>query len=279
VHTIRFTVRPTAAAALGQYSIKISASVGTQTFEHGYQVVEYPHIHRRQLEIRAVAAFKVMDVRLAPDLTVGYIMGTGDDVPTALRGLGANVQMLDADALAWGDLSRFDAIVVGVRAYDSREDLRANNKRLLEYAEHGGILIVQYNRESDWIQYTPYPARATSTRVTDENAKIQILASDDPVFHYPNEIADSVWSGWVQERGTYFIDAQDQRYVDLIQVFEPFENNRGWKTGALVDAPVGKGRWIFVGLGLWRQVAAGTDGAYQLFANLISRGKLPGTKP
>jgi LmbE family N-acetylglucosaminyl deacetylase len=278
VQTIRFTVRPGAAAALGQYPIKISATVGTQAFEHGYQIVEYPHIQRRQLEIRATTAFKVMDVRLAPNLTVGYIMGTGDDVPTALRGLGATVQMLDTDALAWGDLSRFDAIVVGVRAYDSREDLRANNKRLLEYAESGGILIVQYNRESDWIQYAPYPARATSTRVTDENGKIQILASDDPVFHYPNEIADSVWRGWVQERGTYFIDGQDQRYADLIQVYEPFEHNQGWKTGALVDAPVGKGRWIYVGLGLWRQVAAGTDGAYQLFANLISRGKLPGTK-
>lgn len=274
--TVRFTVRPGATTALGEYPVKAAAVVGAQTFEHGYQIVEYPHIRRRQLEIPATVAFKVMDVRLAPNLTVGYVMGTGDNVPAALRGLGANVEVLDADELASGDLRRFDAIVIGVRAYDSREDLRAGNKRLLDYAENGGTVIVQYNRENEWIQYAPYPARATSTRVTDDNGQIQILASDDPVFHYPNEIGESVWRGWVQERGTYFIDPQDPHYTDLLEVYEPFDNNRGWKRGALVDAAVGKGRWIFVGLGLWRQVEVGTDGAYQLWANLISRGKLPG---
>jgi hypothetical protein len=96
------------------------------------------------------------------------------------------------------------------------------------------------------------------------------------VFHYPNEIGEGVWQNWVQERGTYFIVPQDERYTDLIQIREDFEHNAGWKRGALVSASVGKGRWIFVGLGLWRQVAAGTDGAFQLLANLISRGKLPG---
>ncbi len=110
--------------------------------------------------------------------------------------------------------------------------------------------------------------------MTDENGRIEILSADDPVFHFPNEIGDAAWRNWVQERGTYFISAQDKRYTDLIQVHEPFEHNVGWKRGALVSAPVGKGHWIFVGLGLWRQVAAGTDGAYQLLANLASRGKV-----
>ena len=112
--------------------------------------------------------------------------------------------------------------------------------------------------------------------MTDENGEVQVLASDDPVFHYPNEIGEGAWRNWVQERGTYFIVPDDQRYTDLIQIHEPFEHNVGWKKGALVTANVGKGRWIFVGLGLWRQVAAGTDGAFQLLANLVSRGKLPG---
>ncbi len=116
----------------------------------------------------------------------------------------------------------------------------------------------------------------SNTRVTDENGEVQVLASDDPVFHYPNEIGEAAWRNWVQERGTYFIVPDDQRYTDLIQIHEPFEHNAGWKKGALVSANVGKGRWIFVGLGLWRQVAAGTDGAFQLLANLASRGKLPG---
>jgi hypothetical protein len=105
---------------------------------------------------------------------------------------------------------------------------------------------------------------------------VQVLAGDNPAFHYPNEIGPADWSGWVQERGTYFLESQDPHYVDLLQVFEPFDNNKGWKKGALVEAAVGRGHWVYVGLGLWRQMAAGTDGAYQLMANLISRGKLPG---
>jgi len=274
--TVRFLLRPSAKTALGQYVVKSVASAGAQNFDTGFLTVEYPHIRRRQLEIPASVAVKVMDVRLAPSLTVGYVMGTGDEIPAALRGLGASVQMLDADELAWGDLARYDAIFIGVRAYDSREDLRANNKRVLDYAAAGGTVVVQYNRGNTWTQYAPFPARFSNTRVTDENGRVQVVASDDPVFHYPNEIGEGAWRNWVQERGTYFIVPDDKRYVDLIQIHEPFEHNLGWKRGALVSASVGKGRWIFVGLGLWRQVAAGTDGAFQLLANLASRGKLPG---
>ena len=274
--TVRFSVRPAAKVTLGQYDITASAAAGAATFESGFQVVEYAHVRRSQLEIPASVALKVMDVRLAPNLRVGYVMGTGDDVPAALRGLGAMAQLLDGDELAWGDLSRYDAIFIGVRAYDSREDLRANNKRVLDYASAGGTVVVQYNRGNTWTQYAPFPAGFSNTRVTDENGEVQVLASDDPVFHYPNEIGEAAWRNWVQERGTYFIVPDDKRYTDLIQVNEPFANNAGWKKGALVSANVGKGRWIYVGLGLWRQVAAGTDGAFQLLANLASRGKLPG---
>ena len=274
--TVRFVLRPAAKTPLGQYTVKSVASAGGQSFETGFQLVEYPHIRRRQLEVPASVAVKVMDVRLASSLRIGYVMGTGDEIPAALRGLGATVTLLDSDELAWGDLSGYDAIFIGVRAYDSREDLRANNKRVLDYASAGGTVIVQYNRGNTWTQYAPFPAGFSNTRVTDENGEVQVLASDDPVFHYPNEIGEAAWRNWVQERGTYFIVPEDQRYTDLIQINEPFENNAGWKKGALVSANVGKGRWIFVGLGLWRQVAAGTDGAFQLLANLASRGKLPG---
>ena len=274
--TVRFVVRTPPKAVLGDSTVTAAASIGTQSFDTGFQAVEYAHIRRRQLEIPARVTVKVMDVRLAPNLNVGYVMGTGDEVPSALRGIGASVRLLDADELSWGDLAGYDAIVIGVRAYDSREDLRANNKRILDYANAGGTVIVQYNRNSTWTQYAPFAAGFSSTRVTDENARVEVLASDDPLFHYPNEIGEAAWRDWVQERGTYFIVPNDPRYTDLIQINEPVENNAGWKRGALIDAAIGKGRWIFVGLGLWRQVAAGTDGAYQLLANLVSRGKLPG---
>jgi hypothetical protein len=156
----------------------------------------------------------------------------------------------------------------------------ANNQRILDYAQKGGTVIVQYNRPDrggfNDAQYGPYPAKASGTRVTDENGEIQILAGDDPLFHYPNEIGPATWKDWVQERGTYFLDTQDPHYTDLVQINEPFENNKGWKKGALVEGTVGKGHWIYVGLGLWRQLAAGTNGAFELMANLISRSKLPG---
>jgi hypothetical protein len=276
--TVRFTIRGAAKLGLGDHVLQATAAAGSETFDTGYQVVEYPHIQRRQLEVPASVTVKTMDVRLAPGLNVGYVMGTGDEVPAALRGLGASVSMLDAEELAWSDLNRYHAIMIGVRAYDSREDLRANNKRILDYAAAGGTVIVQYNRNESWTQYAPFTTGFSATRVTDENGKIEILSADDPLFHFPNEITEAAWQNWAQERGTYFIVPNDSRYTDLLQVNEPFEHNQGWKKGALVSASVGRGQWIYVGLGVWRQVTAGTDGAYLLLANLVSRGKLPGTR-
>jgi LmbE family N-acetylglucosaminyl deacetylase len=277
--TVRFMLQPAAKTPLGQYAVKSVASIGGESFDRGFQTVEYQHIRRRQLEVPAEVAVKVMDVRLSSSLSIGYVMGTGDEIPAALRGLGATVQLLGSDELAWGDLTRFDAIFVGVRAYDSREDLRANNKRVLDYAAAGGTVVVQYNRGNTWTQYAPFPAGFSNTRVTDENGEVKVLASDDPVFHYPNEIGEDAWKNWVQERGTYFIVPEDKRYADLIEIHEPFEHNAGWKRGALVSASVGRGRWMFVGLGLWRQVAAGTDGAFKLLANLASLGQRAGKQP
>ena len=109
--------------------------------------------------------------------------------------------------------------------------------------------------------------------MTDENAPVEILSPAHPVFTFPNQIGDATWRGWVQERGLYFLGEKDPSYVDLVQMADPFPFNSGQRRGALVEAAVGKGRWIYVGLGLWRQLPAGTDGAYALLANLISLGK------
>jgi LmbE family N-acetylglucosaminyl deacetylase len=274
--TVRFQVTPALGTGPGEYHVRAIATVGEQTFDRGYQVIEYPHIRRYHIYDAADATLKVIDVRTPSNLTIGYVMGVGDQVPPAIEQLGAKVAMISPDDLAWGDLSKFDAIVTGVRAYERRDDLRANNSRLLEYVFNGGTAIVQYNKfEFNDAQYGPYPAKVSADRVTDEHSPVEIVASRDPLMTTPNEINQATWQNWVQERGLYFLGERDPRYHDVVQLEENFTYNKGGKTGALVEATYGKGRWVYVGLGLWRQLPAGTDGAYQLLANLIALGKAP----
>ena len=268
--TVRFTVS-TGGAPAGGYSMRAAVDLDGTAYGRGYQVIEYPHIARRHIGRPAEASVEVLDVAVAPDLRVGYIDGVGDAVPSAIEQLGARVEFIDADDLAWGDLARFDVIVTGVRAYERRADLRANNDRLLEYVEAGGTVIVQYNKfEFNQAQYGPWPAEVGRGRVTDEQAPIRILANDHPVFAWPNPVGDATWDNWVQERGLYFLADRDERYADLVELEDTFEYNPGVQRGALVEAQPGQGRWIYVGLGLWRQLPAGTTGAYTLLANLLS---------
>lgn len=270
--TVRFLVTPPASVAPGSYTVRARVADDGGTYSAGYQVIEYPHVNRRHRVVEAETSIKAIDVKVKPGLRVGYVMGVGDQVPPAIEQLGVELTLLGADDLAWGDLSRYDAIVTGVRAYERRADLRANNRRLLQYAQAGGTLIVQYNKfEFNEAQYGPYPAKVSSNRVTGEEAPVQVLVPDHPVFNSPNRIGEDAWAGWVQERGLYFLAPdKDPRYADLVSLEDPFPHNPGVKTGALVEARVGKGRWIYLGLGLWRQLPAGTPGAYQLLANLLS---------
>jgi LmbE family N-acetylglucosaminyl deacetylase len=274
--TVRFQVKPAATAEPGEYTVKAVATANGRSFDRGFQVIEYPHIRRYHIYDTAHTTLKVIDVRTPANLTIGYVMGVGDQVPPAIEQLGAKLEMLSADDLAWGNLSRFDAIVTGVRAYERRDDLRANNSRLLEYVFNGGTAIVQYNKyEFNDAQYGPYPASMSSNRVTDEGSAVKIVAPQNPIFTTPNEIGDAAWKDWVQERGLYFLGDKDSRYRDLLQLEDPFSSNSGPQSGALVEAQYGKGKWVYVGLNLWRQLPSGTDGAYQLLANLISLGKNP----
>ena len=273
--TVKFALSPATNAGLGESAVTatMTASDGVKS-ALGYQVIEYPHIHRQHYIESASTRVKVIDVTIAPNLHVGYIMGVGDKVPQAIEQLGAHVNLIDPDTLAFGDLSKYDVIMTGVRAYERRPDLRANNRRLIEYVSNGGTLLVQYNKfEFNEAEYGPYPAKVSSNRVTDENAPVEVLVPDHPVFNTPNKIGPESWANWVQERGLYFLGERDPRYVDLVRTTDPFPFNASPKTGALVEAKVGKGRWIYIGLGLWRQLPAGTDGAYRLLANLLSLGK------
>ena len=275
--TMPFVVTPPARIETGDFVVKASAEGSidgsTRSSSTGYDVIEYPHTRRRHLVRPAEATLRILDVTIAPNLVVGYIMGVGDQVPPAIEELGATLRMIGPDELASGDLSKYDVIVTGVRAYERRTDLRANNHRLLDFVSAGGTLLVQYNKfEFNQAQYAPYPAKVSSDRVTDENAPVEVLVPDHPVFTTPNRIGPESWAGWVQERGLYFLGERDPRYVDLVRLSDPFEYNPGPKTGALVEARYGKGRWIYIGLGLWRQLPAGTPGAYRLLANLLSLG-------
>jgi GlcNAc-PI de-N-acetylase/alpha-galactosidase-like protein len=278
--TTRFMLSPPPKVAAGQVGItaevRADGASAAPVFSTGYQVIEYPHTQRRHKLTPATATVKTIDVQVAPSLSVGYIMGVGDQVPAALQQLGVNLTLIDPDELAWGDLSKYRTIVTGVRAYERRADLRANNHRLLRYVENGGTAIVQYNKmEFNQAQYGPYPAQVSSNRVTDERAPVKVLAPAHQVFTWPNRIDAAAWQGWVQERGLYFLGDKDAKYTDLVEMEDPFEYNKGAKRGALVEAAYGKGRWLYVGLGLWRQLPAGTDGAYELMANLVSLGSRP----
>jgi hypothetical protein len=277
--TVRFTIAVPARTKSGAYPVRAvvtSAATGAEQFSVGYQEIDYPHVQRRQVIKAAETTVKVIDVKAAPNLKVGYIVGVGDQVPPAIEQLGAKVTFIDSNELAWGDLSKYDVIMTGVRAYERRDDLRAYNSRLLDYATRGGTVIVQYNKmEFNQAQYGPYPAQVSTNRVTDENAAVKLLAPSHPVFNFPNEIGAMTWANWTQERGLYFIGQKDPKYVDLVSMTDSFPDNPGEKLGSLIEARVGKGRWLYVGLGLWRQLPAGTDGAYQLLGNLISLSKAP----
>ena len=280
--TVRFSIAPPAGVKAGDYQVTARVVEGGQTFERGYQVVEYPHTTRRHVLRAPEVQVSVLDVKVKPNLTVGYVMGVGDEVPPALEQIGAKVEQLSEDQLAWGDLGRFDVVMTGVRAYERRPDLRAYNQRLLDYARAGGTVIVNYNKfEFNEAQYGPYPGKVSSKRVTDENSPVNVLVPQHPVFNTPNKITEADWQHWRQERGLYFFDPADPQYTDLVEFVEPFPYNQGPKRGALVEAKVGSGRWIYLGIGLWRQLPAGTDGAYRLMANLISLGSAPtsGTAP
>jgi LmbE family N-acetylglucosaminyl deacetylase len=269
--TVRFRLTPPQSVATGSHTVKAVARLGREEFREGVQTIAYHHIQTRYLFHAAEARVEALDLQVAP-VKVGFIEGVGDEVPAAIRQLGAELTFLDADDLAEGDLSRFDVIVTGVRAYLNRQDLRAYNQRLLDYVFQGGTLLVQYNKlEFNDAQWGPYPKKVSTNRVTVEEAPLRILAPEHPVFHSPNRIGDRDWDGWVQERGLYFLAEEgDPRYRDLLASEDPWPYNKGEKKGMLVEARYGKGRWIYLGLGFFRQLPEGVPSAYKLFANLLS---------
>ena len=261
-------------AAAGDYTVQAVVKSGNQEFKSGYATIAYPHIETRHVYSPAASKVEVVDVATTVS-SVGYVEGTGDAIPDALRQLGINVTMLSPKDIATADLSKFPAIVLGVRAYAVRDDLRAYNKRLLDYVSNGGTLVVQYNRSNEVgnIQIAPYPLTLANVnqnnteRVTHEDAPVKILGPATPVLNVPNKISERDFDGWVDERGTFFSRTWDSRYVTPLESADPGEPGRD---GGLVIGKYGKGTYIYTGFSFFRQLPAGVKGAYRLFANLVS---------
>ena len=259
------------------YNIPAVAQVGGASYGLTMLDVEYPHMQTHRRYIPAAVAAKVIDVKVAP-VRVGYVMGTGDRVPEAITLLGLPVTMLDERDLSTGDLSRFDTIVIGIRASQVRPDYVANNGRLLDFVRNGGTMIVQYQQQ-EFVRenLAPFPVkmesvvngqqRVSNVRVVDENAPVTILVPNHVTMTTPNRIGPTDWDNWVQERNLYSLTGLDPQYTALLSSADEGEPP---VTGGLVHVKLGKGHWVYNSYSFFRQLPAGNPGAFRLFANLLS---------
>ena len=272
--TVDLTASIRAGTPAGRYRLQPKVSAGGAEYRDTMHVVRYPHITTHRVYEPAEVAIEVVDLKVA-DVRVGYVMGSGDLVPDALRRMGVDVELLDDAALATGSLDQFDTIVVGIRASQARPAFVANNGRLLDFARGGGTLVVQY-QQPDYAtkRLAPFDARMEgSVRVVDETAPVTILAPTHPVFSYPNAIGPADFDGWVQERNNYNFTSYDtERFVPLTESHDPGEPP---STGAMLYARLGEGHFVYTSYSWFRQLPNGVPGAYRLFANLISLPAAP----
>ena len=256
----------------GGTQIRATLTAGGSTYTEGYSLVTREDLESTYYYQPAIQRVSVVDVKIPNDVKIGYIMGAGDDIPTVLKQIGLDVTVIPAEKVASEDLSRYRTIVLGIRAYDTQKDVVANNKRLLDYVAGGGTLIVQYDTGvSDFNSghLTPYPAQLSRARVSVEEAPVEILAPDDPVFHYPNQITPRDFDGWVQERGLYFMNQWDSNFKALLACHDPGEQPQ---KGGLLKAQYGKGVYIYNAYAFFRQLPAGVPGAIRLYVNLLAAG-------
>lgn len=240
-------------------------------YTSGLLRIDYPHVPIQTLLPPCEARVVHADVRVRP-MAVGYLMGTGDDVPEALAQLGCHVTLLSDDDVENGNLSQFGCIVAGIRAYNTRPRLRVLQPRLLDYVNNGGRLVVQYNQNEAALKDVlgPWPLTLSGARVSVEDAPMRVLKPDDPVLRVPNAIGAHDFDGWVQERGTYYADPFDARYRAPLSANDPGEPARD---GGLLVTAYGKGTFAYTALAFFRQLPAGVPGAWRLFANLVSAAR------
>jgi len=271
--TVAFTVSPR--AELGKlYEITAVAELEGKQYTEGYVVTGYTGLRPYFLYSKATYKTSGSDVKVAPGQRIAYIEGSGDDVPASLAALGIHLSFLSAQDLSSGDLGKYDTILVGVRAYAVRPDLVANNARLLEYVKNGGVVMVQYNTPEYDHNFGPYPYSMTGDpeEVTDEHSVVHILHPDNPLFTWPNLITSKDFDGWIEERGSKFLQTWDPRYSALLETHDEGQPDQ---KGGLVYARYGKGAYIYNAYAFYRQLPLGVPGAYRLFANMISLPKNP----
>jgi len=266
--SFRVTAPPQAATA--QFTAR--ARIGDQVYDNQHIEIHYPHIPLQLLQPPARVKAVCLDLQVHAK-KIGYLPGAGDSVAEAIREMGCDVTLLTGDDLTTNRLQDFDAVVIGVRAFNVRTDLVSRLPSLFAFVEAGGNLIEQYNRPGNDLKtekLAPYDLRLSGDRVTDETAAMKFLASEHPALNTPNKITSADFDGWIQERGIYFPNQWDEHFTPILACADPGEEP---KSGSLLIAKYGKGYFVYTGLDFFRELPAGVPGAYRLFANLLSLGK------
>ena len=232
--------------------------------------ISYDHIPKQSVLMPSETKVVRLNINKNGE-NIGYINGAGDEIPESLKQIGYKVEKIDPTTIQAGSLAKFDAIVVGIRAYNVVDELKFKQRYLLDYVKEGGNLIVQYNTAGrnglDMDNLAPYPLSISRDRVTDETSKVNILAKTHALVNYPNKITQNDFNGWVQERGLYFPDEWSKEFTPILSMNDEGEPAL---SGSLLVAPYGKGNYIYTGLSFFRELPAGVTGAYRLFANLLS---------
>jgi hypothetical protein len=272
-----FTITPPSADAQGE--VRAVASIGGRQVSSRTEVISYSHIPAQTLFPPSDAKLVRADIRTLAK-NIGYIAGAGDEVPSALRQIDCQVTFLTSDDLVRADLSRYDAIVTGVRAFNTRADLRANYQRLFDYAQNGGTVIVQYNvleggpfgGNPALLEHVgPYPIKVSRDRVTVEDVPVAFPNPQNPLLHSPNEITERDFDGWVQERGLYFANEWDPKYQSVLECHDPGEQPM---PGGMLYTKFGKGVYIFSAYSWFRELPSGVPGAFRIFANMLSASRV-----
>ena len=257
------------------YHVTALAGFEGRTYSEGFRAVGYPGLRPYNEYKAAVYRTTGVNVKVAPNLKIGYAMGSGDEVPESLGSLNLKAQLLTAQDLAAGDLCQFNVILLGIRAYAVRDDLRLHNNRLLEFVKNGGVVVVEFNTPEYNHNYGPYAYDLSSNPevVVDETSKVKILDSSNPLLMWPNQITPADFNGWYEERGHGFMKSWDSHYQALLETHDPGQDPQ---KGGLLMARYGKGVYVYCAFALYRQLPEGVPGAFRLLANLVSLPKNPG---
>ncbi|QXP69403.1 PIG-L family deacetylase [Polaribacter sp. R2A056_3_33] len=267
VQNVSFLVTPPKNPSEGKLEV-IAVSKG-ESYTKELVEINYNHIPKQSVLLNSEAKVVRLDIQKVGN-TIGYIKGAGDAVPESLRQIGYSVEIIDPININEENLLKYDAIVLGIRAYNVVDELKFKQKFLLEYVAKGGNMIVQYNTNRNVDVAAPFPLKLSRDRVTDESADVLILAEDNPLMNFPNKITNEDFNGWVQERGLYFPNIWHESYTPVLSMNDKGEH---MKLGSLLIAKYGKGNYIYTGLSFFRELPAGVSGAYRLFANMLSVGK------